>query len=420
MAWSFPPTSAMVAGVLPTPELISESFSTDDEKVAPKPVSTPVPVEERVLPKPSSTTSQTKSAQTMSAKQPPPARQPTSAKQPKTEKQPSPTKQPTSAAIPIAIPSNSRLPPFLMPQHLPSPPVTPSPPKTSKLPVFEATVHVSDTSHEIYNPSRLVKGPGSFLPLQNPRDQPRKTYRLEDIEAWRRKSRIDRNVEFLMKLAIDFPENQFAITRLVTYAKLPPGIHPPRPIHVFVDWSNIWIGFQAKLKCLVGKSFHSSLPAVLKDMSFESLALLLQRERPVERRVIAASDDLHALKSADLIGYDVHLLKRVVGKDPHNPMRQCEQGVDEVLQLAIMWSIAEYEPSTLVLATGDGANSEFSEGFVKCIQLAMRRGWRVELIAWGESIAAAYTNVSWINRYPVGQYRVILLDDYVEWLIESA
>jgi hypothetical protein len=68
--------------------------------------------------------------------------------------------------------------------------------------------------------------------------------------------------------------------------------------------------------------------------------------------------------------------------------RYREEAVDELLQLKVLQSLLDAPSppplgSTIVLATGDGASSQFNkDGFVGCVRRAVERGWEVELVGW--------------------------------------
>ena len=215
--------------------------------------------------------------------------------------------------------------------------------------------------------------------------------------------------------------------------------------------SNILIGFLVYLK----RHMHR-INRKPKHMSHAALALILERGRPVTRRVLATSSPLYQpVDSAEQLGYEVHVLQRVPdggdGADrqhhnnsssgsggdnsrprhssPHASSSQVkdanraagkakghtrksssiggntstesetnsnnvpsrkryrEQGVDELLQLKLHQALASTDnvPSnaTIILATGDGNVGQFNEeGFLGCVRLALKKGWRVELYAW--------------------------------------
>lgn len=80
--------------------------------------------------------------------------------------------------------------------------------------------------------------------------------------------------------------------------------------------------------------------------------------------------------------------------------RYREEAVDELLQLKILQVlISSSAPpprgSTIVLATGDGASSQFNrDGFLGCVRQAVDRGWRVELVGWEEGRSRAWNDLA--------------------------
>jgi hypothetical protein len=225
-------------------------------------------------------------------------------------------------------------------------------------------------------------------------------------------------------------------------------------IHVFVDLSNINIGFFNELKKLrgIGKGNSPKMPPI----AFHSLAFILERNRPVSRRVLAGSHGglMHGHRArrpdhmydAEKCGYEMNILEPVFkvksiapvrknrngtgngyattsghssGSDapiPGTQVRQ-EQCVDEILQMKMLESLVDVEePSTLVLASGDGAEAEYSGGFLKMVERFLRKGWNVELFAWSDGLSMEYRSKSFASRWN-GRFRVIELDDFSEVLL---
>jgi hypothetical protein len=104
-----------------------------------------------------------------------------------------------------------------------------------------------------------------------------------------------------------------------------------------------------------------------------------------------------------------------------SPEKWVEQGVDEILHLKILESIVDTdEPSTMVVATGDAAKAEYSEGFMKMIVRALKKGWRVELVAWSKSISFEYQKYEFRQAWAdTGRFRIIELDEYAEFLLDT-
>ncbi|KAF9143935.1 hypothetical protein BGX30_014324 [Mortierella sp. GBA39] len=74
---------------------------------------------------------------------------------------------------------------------------------------------------------------------------------------------------------------------------------------------------------------------------------------------------------------------------------QGEQGVDELLHLKMLETLLDHEPSTIVLATGDGGDSEFGGGgFSAVIKRALDRGWHVEVVSWEDQLSGVYLDLA--------------------------
>ncbi|KAF2230915.1 hypothetical protein EV356DRAFT_452971, partial [Viridothelium virens] len=285
----------------------------------------------------------------------------------------------------------------------------------------------------------------------------------------------DRYWALILKLIADFPADR---RTLVSPSLLVNHSFDPAGIHVFVDASNIFIGFHDQLKRARGIPLSARVPRV--DLSFGSLALLLERRRPVAKRVLAGSTPaVPAFDEAARIGYELNVLDKVhkakeltarqkffeAAKSPggqrgqrgtpqHRRQRSqhtsdlpsdddedgdddeegegegeetptmtaakwVEQGVDEILHLKICESVIDYSPpSTMVLATGDAAEAEYSQGFLRQVERALKKGWSVELVSWSRNISAAWRKRSWVEGWGPGKFRVIELDAYAEELLE--
>jgi hypothetical protein len=76
------------------------------------------------------------------------------------------------------------------------------------------------------------------------------------------------------------------------------------------------------------------------------------------------------------------------------------------------------EPSTIVLASGDAAEAEFSGGFLKCVERALLKDWKVEVIAWRDGLSQDYRSQKLLNKWE-GQFKVIELDDFCEEMLAS-
>lgn len=80
---------------------------------------------------------------------------------------------------------------------------------------------------------------------------------------------------------------------------------------------------------------------------------------------------------------------------------QGEQCVDELLHLKMLETILDHEPAVMVLATGDGGDSEFGgEGFYGVIKRALGRGWQVEIVSWEDQLSGVYIELAQEYKYP--------------------
>ncbi|KAF1963489.1 hypothetical protein CC80DRAFT_521488 [Byssothecium circinans] len=273
--------------------------------------------------------------------------------------------------------------------------------------------------------------------------------------------KVHRNCHFFNHLMFNFPEE---VPWLVSPMQLCNERSTTKGIHVFVDASNIMIGFRLIMKRYLVAPF---------EISFDSLALLMERRRPVAKRVFAGSHreadpedhvrKLHEISKA--VGYENNVKEQVYirreeterkkffkdvermgfhkaverselrrtgnssGSDsetgpgavstPLSAPKWVEQGVDELLHLKMCQSIIDTEvPTTMVLATGDGAEAEHSDGFLAQVERALKKGWKVELVSWRQQTNGGYKNKRFRAKWG-DRFRIIELDDYLEGLIDT-
>jgi hypothetical protein len=217
-------------------------------------------------------------------------------------------------------------------------------------------------------------------------------------------------------------------------------------IHVFVDMSNISIGFHDCLKMARGMSRETRLKRV--PLSFHNFSLVLERGRPAAKRVLVGSDKYAAIERAKSIGYETNILERVhkarelpprqkkyqsrsggetSGSETNTclpsatsgPEKWVEQAVDEILHLKILESLIDAKkPSTIVLATGDAAEAEYSGGFLRMVERALEKGWCVELVSFKLNTSSLYKRREFRSKW--GQmFKWIELDPFVEYLIDE-
>ncbi|KAF2835689.1 hypothetical protein M501DRAFT_334359 [Patellaria atrata CBS 101060] len=333
--------------------------------------------------------------------------------------------------------SNTHKPPTsLTPSHVPPPSQTKQKMVQNSVPnpVASLSSHVSAPVHTQGLPVR--KAPTKLGPL---------TVR----------NGADRHYHLLLKLIFNFGED---LASLVSPVQLVNHAASPQGIHVFVDFSNIWIGFNDSLKRAQG--IPVQYRTEFQDISFDAFVLLVERRRPVAKRVLAGSlPSLPAFEMASVVGYETNILDKVykarelterqkffknsfpgtrrrypgnensgnsgseitgaVGTKELAPPKWVEQGVDEILHLKILESVVDVDkPTTMVLATGDAAEAEYSQGFLRMVERALKKGWKVELVGWRHNISAAYNKSAFRQQWGE-QFRIIELDDYLEDLINT-
>jgi len=271
------------------------------------------------------------------------------------------------------------------------------------------------------------------------------------------RSQVDRHFHLFQKLLNRFPDERkwlLSPMQLINEKTVAHGLH------VFVDASNILIGFKDMLRC-------QGIQPYKYEMSFDSLALLMERRRPVGKRVFAGSQReanplphvTKLVETSKAVGYDSVMQEQVLivredsekrkffndvkkhgwhkatqlrcgsGSDsetgpapaPKTPSapKWVEQGVDEILHLKMCQSMLDTEvPSTMVLATGDGAAAEMSDGFLAHVERALKKGWRVELVSWRQQTNGGYKNKKFRAKW-AEQFQIIELDDFLEDLLDT-
>ncbi|KAK7712917.1 hypothetical protein SLS57_007661 [Botryosphaeria dothidea] len=266
----------------------------------------------------------------------------------------------------------------------------------------------------------------------------------------------DRNIHFLLTLIRNFGEDKHWLAKpaqLVNHTQAVNGVH------VFIDFSNIHIGFQNCVKTMRGLPVQARIRR--EDIDFEALVLLMERRRPVAKRILVGSlPAIPAFERAKALGYETNILDKVFkareltdrqkyfrerearangtyrpsssggegsgsGSETNAAAPQkakeawVEQGVDEILHLKMLESVVDVdEPSTIVLATGDAAAAEYSQGFMRMVERALKKGWRVELVSWQAGISSAYKKREFRQKWG-DAFRIISLDDYVEDLLDT-
>jgi len=228
------------------------------------------------------------------------------------------------------------------------------------------------------------------------------------------------------------------------------------PIHIFVDLSNIIIGFYNSLK--TKRRIPVQKRVSPPPFSFENLDAIITRGRTAAKKVVAGSVSSferrrpdYMLQAEDL-GYEMCIMLRIPkpvsptlkrrskvlnregesatsgpdssGDDyslatPRAPAKKKgEQGVDELLHLKILQSaIDTRECGTIALATGDAAHAEYSDGFKKNVERVLESGWNVELYGWSRNISSAWRDPAFTSKWG-RRFRIIELDSFCEELFD--
>lgn len=313
--------------------------------------------------------------------------------------------------------------------------------RPQNIPMIPPQVGVSEArAGSLETPPSSFDELNEFLPL-NPLKYPpiASAPRLRPLTY---KAAADQRVGLLTKLLKDFPDYAEHLVEAGRSKKPKKHDLSFRPVHVFVDMSNIMVGFHDTMK--ISRNIPVQTRIRRLPLSYQNFSLILERGRPAAKRVLVGSDRIAAISESEQLGYEANILSRVQKikqltsrqlKFRKNPKvtphdgghssetndgpgeRWVEQGVDEILHLKILESLLDTdEPATIVLATGDAAEAEFSGGFMRMVERALQRGWRVELVSFSQVTSYAYQRKEFRSRWG-NQFLIIALDDYVEELL---
>ena len=260
--------------------------------------------------------------------------------------------------------------------------------------------------------------------------------------------------EILMRMLNErFPEERQFLDSISLFAHAHETPGPtPEGLHVFIDASNILIGFHDAIKA--SRSIDKNARIRRQPLSFHSLSLLLTRGRPTSKLVLVGSDNFPAIAEAKSLGYETNILDRVhkakeltdrqkyfsshghkrspgsraelsagsgsetgtAGGVTHADKKWVEQAVDEILHLKMMESIVDCsEPGTMILASGDAAEAEYSGGFLKMVERALVNGWKVEVACFRVNTSGAYRRKEFREKW-AKKFKLVELDDFVEVL----
>ena len=149
---------------------------------------------------------------------------------------------------------------------------------------------------------------------------------------------------------------------------------------VFVYWDNsdVFVGAQQVAAEREGDSARYRV-----RLHFRRLLELARAEREIEHAIAVGSippELRHVWNRLENEGVTVHLLER-------GALQGREQGVDQMLQTAMLRDAFDYngDPGIAVVLTGDGSGFADGVGFHADMQRMRNRGWRIEVLSWRHS-----------------------------------
>lgn len=189
--------------------------------------------------------------------------------------------------------------------------------------------------------------------------------------------------------------------------------------YIFIDISNIYIGFYNYImyNC---KKYKICNP----NMNYNTLFTIIEKEKNIKKKFIIGSKNkknIRKLKKSEKekniftkYGYEVFLLERVNNK---------EKGVDELLHNKIMETLLFELPGTIIIASGDGKSSDYTDNsFYKICVEALKKGWYVTIISWKKQLNKNYIIGSELCKILKEQniknkFNILYLDNHIEELI---
>ena len=171
---------------------------------------------------------------------------------------------------------------------------------------------------------------------------------------------------------------------------------------IYWDNSNIYIGARFLAEEREGYTARFRV-----RMNFQNLFSLARANRPVENAQAAGSvpPELRALwNRMEAEGVKVELFDR------GESTRGEQEWPDRVLQTQMLRDSLDYngDPGIAVLLTGDGKGFFDGAGFHADVERMHRKGWRVEILAWGNS--CSHRMREWAEKNGV----FIPLEDYYD------
>ena len=172
---------------------------------------------------------------------------------------------------------------------------------------------------------------------------------------------------------------------------------------VFIYWdnSNIFISAQQAALELEGEDSRYRI-----RIHFRNMLELAHAGREIEHAVAVGSvppELRHVWNRLENEGVTVQLLER-------GALQGGEQGVDQVLQTAMLRDAFDYNgtPGIVALLTGDGSGFDDGVGFHADLERMHRRGWRIEVLSWRHSCNRR------MREWAEQNGKFIALDDFYE------
>ena len=173
---------------------------------------------------------------------------------------------------------------------------------------------------------------------------------------------------------------------------------------VFIYWDNSNIFYGARDEA---EEREGQLARFRVRIDFKALVRLAHADRAVEKAIAVGSVPPEMKSLWNRMrgeGVKVELFDR-------GAVARGEQEVpDRVLQLQMLRDFADYngDSGTVVLLTGDGGGFYDGAGFHADVERMHRRGWRVEILSWGNSCNQR------MKKWAEENGAFIALDDYYE------
>ena len=152
---------------------------------------------------------------------------------------------------------------------------------------------------------------------------------------------------------------------------------------IYWDNSNIFYGAQDEAVEREGEDARRRV-----RINFENILRLAHADRSVEKALVAGSIPPSLRAVWDQMrgqGVEVRLFDRGVTPGADDPGER--EVPDGILQLRMLEDTVDYNgsPGVAVMLTGDGKGFHAGVGFHRTLERMHRKGWKVEILSWGNS-----------------------------------